>query len=410
MKVNDSSKTWLKFLFIVSVLCISIIAQQRHEVTIRNIEIPLRVFKGNLFVDDLTIEDIVLLEDGKLQKIQALYLLNNTVEERKEGERDFGPVLPRNFYFVFQLTDYDNKMKEALDFFFTEIYVSGDKVDILTTYKEYSVSAEALESNTKDEVVDYINDVIRKDILTASKEYKKVMRDLKRVAGKLASWGDSRSARTSGEPIEIGGGGVEYSLARYSNALKRMEDLRIVEEKRLLSFAFKLKKEDGPKIVFFFYQKEYRPELNQNNLQVLMANNQDRIDIQTKIQELFELYHKKEELNIERLKQAYADSSIQFNFAYVEKKPEYAMGVVMRELSGDIKNIFSNVAHATGGIADDSSYPQDSLRNMAESFRRCYLIYYSPEPYVQNGKFKNIEIRVKNHGYKIYYRNGYIAN
>ena len=104
-----------------------------------------------MFVDDLTIEDIVLLEDGKPQKIQALYLINNI----SEGEKKEKKILDQFFHVIFilcsQLTDYDNKMKEALDYFFTEIYVSGDKVDILTTYKEYSMSAEALESNTKDE-------------------------------------------------------------------------------------------------------------------------------------------------------------------------------------------------------------------------------------------------------------------
>jgi hypothetical protein len=384
--------------------------QLQHEVIVRNIKVPLRVFDGERFIDDLTIKDIEILEDGKPQKIQALYLVNNAEKERMEGDRDYSPILPRNFYFVFQLTDYDSKMKEALDYFFSEIYFPGDNVDILTTYKEYSMSADAIESNTKDEVVEYINDVIRKDTQTAGKEYKKVMRDLRRVASTLSSFVGGNRYTTKGEPSGVSGGGIEYSLDRYNDALKRMESLRIVDEKRLLNFAYQLKEVDGPKIVFFFYQREFRPELNPNNVQALMASNQDRPDILNKIQELFEYYRKEENLNQERLIQAYTDSSIQFNFSYIEKKPEFVMGIVMREQSGELKDIFSKVAIASGGIADDSPYPQDSLRNTADAMRMCYILYYSPATYVPDGKFKNIEIRIKNKDCIMYYRKGYFAN
>ena len=108
----------------------------------------------------------------------------------------------------------------------------------------------------------------------------------KKGSGKVSFMGSHRSARTSGEPIEIGGGGIEYSLKKdLVNALKRMEDLRIVEEKRLLSFAFQLKKR--AKNCVLFLSKEFRPEFNAKQSTVLMANNQGPIDIQTKIQELF---------------------------------------------------------------------------------------------------------------------------
>ena len=47
----------------------------QHEVTTLNIEVPVRVFAEGRFVDDLTIRDFEVYEDGKPQKIEAVYLV-----------------------------------------------------------------------------------------------------------------------------------------------------------------------------------------------------------------------------------------------------------------------------------------------------------------------------------------------
>jgi hypothetical protein len=36
-----------------------------------NIEVPVRVYDGNKFVDDLTIKDFIIYEDGKFKKIEV---------------------------------------------------------------------------------------------------------------------------------------------------------------------------------------------------------------------------------------------------------------------------------------------------------------------------------------------------
>ena len=63
-----------------------------------NIEVPVRVFAGGRLVTDLTIDDFELLEDGKPQRLEAVYFVKRHVERRSEAKR-FAPHTSRKFSF-----------------------------------------------------------------------------------------------------------------------------------------------------------------------------------------------------------------------------------------------------------------------------------------------------------------------
>jgi len=76
-----------KPILIIGVLFLSLatLAQEiSHDVSVINIEVPVRVFKGSKFVNNLTINDFEIYEDGKLQKIEAVYLIKKTNIKREE--------------------------------------------------------------------------------------------------------------------------------------------------------------------------------------------------------------------------------------------------------------------------------------------------------------------------------------
>jgi hypothetical protein len=56
----------------------------QEKATAVNIEVPVRVYDGNKFVDNLTINDFIIYEDGKKQDIDAVYLIKERAIERKE--------------------------------------------------------------------------------------------------------------------------------------------------------------------------------------------------------------------------------------------------------------------------------------------------------------------------------------
>ena len=110
-------------------MSLSVFSQQLfHESLVINIEVPVRVFKGNTFVENLTSDDFEVYEDGKLQKIEAVYLIKKTIIEREEEQRKFVPETARNFYLIFEVAEFDSKIVDAMDYFIQNILIPGDNL------------------------------------------------------------------------------------------------------------------------------------------------------------------------------------------------------------------------------------------------------------------------------------------
>ena len=161
--------------------------QERHEVVVTNVQVPLRVFDGDRFVSDLNMADIELYEDGKLQDVTALYLTRNGKIERMDATRDYMPLVDRQFYFVFQVMEYNPKMTEAIEYFFNEVYQPGDDLVIQTPVKNYTLPAEKARTIPKETLIKDMKTVIRKDANIGAMEYKNLLKDLKRIVRSIAS-------------------------------------------------------------------------------------------------------------------------------------------------------------------------------------------------------------------------------
>jgi hypothetical protein len=241
--------------------------------------------------------------------------------------------------------------------------------------------------------------------------YRSLMTDLKRLVTSIsASGGETKVLSGLESDSSTSMFSLENLLVRYQETMEKMENLRVVDEERFLQFAQQLKKYEGQKSVFFFYQREFRPEISQSILNRLMSSHQDEPEILAQVQNLFQLYQRQSTFNTQRIIAAFADASISFNFIFMHKDPEFVSGVTMREQSEDMFNSFSQVAQATGGIVDSSQNPAYAFKHAAEIAESYYLLYYSPIDYKKDGQFKSINIRLIDKNYRLSYRLGYIAN
>jgi hypothetical protein len=373
----------------------------QHEVTVRNIIVPVRVYDKNSFVDNLTIEDFELYEDGVLQKIEALHLTDKTQLSRAEGAKGFIPQVARNYYLLFQLIDYNPKLGDAFDYFFSEVMLPEDNLTIMTPVKNYTLPKGALKKYSRDEISQDMQNIVRKDVKIGSSNYRSVFRDLKRIVQSISG---------SGDDVIDSAYSLEFLLPRYREALKHMEDLRVVDEKLFLMFAQQLKRLGGQKIVFFFYQREFRPEISGTIYDIIQSDYQDRPNVMAEVNDLFAMYRRDSTLNADRIKQAFADSSLDFYFLFMDRRPESAPGIIMREQSEDVFSTFSEVTKATGGLIRTSQNPAMGFKNAVNASESCYFLFYSPKNYKRDGKFKTIEVKVKNRNYSIKHRTGYVAN
>jgi hypothetical protein len=382
-------------------------SQEKFEVTVTNIAVPVRVTEGNRFVDNLAIEDFEILENSIPQKIQALYLVRKSDIERKEMPLAFSPAVARNFYLLFQLTEYNPKLSELIDFLFDQVLLPTDSMVIQTPMKSYSLSPQALAGKPRKTLAEEMNSLLKKDIKVGNTEYNSMLNDLKRIVRNISGTttrGDIESDSISSLT------GLEFMLNRYKDTAEKMESQRLIDDRKIIRFAQALKRVEGQKYVFFIYQREYRPEIQPVVLNTLLANSQDQPNIMSDLQDLFQLYSRDLSVNTDMLKKVFADSLLNFNFIFMNKEPENISGIAMREQSEDVFRAFSEVVKATGGFADSSQNPVTGFKNAIESSEVFYLLYYSPENFQKDNQFKNIIVRVKNQNYSVLHRLGYFAN
>jgi len=383
------------FLIIVAVLGIALFSQElTHETLVINIEVPVRVFKSEKFVEDLTIDDFEVFEDGKIQKIEAVYMIKKTSIEKREGEKIFSPNVSRNFVLLFQVQDYLPKIEKALDYFFNNVITPGDALTVFTPMKTYNFKNEALSLLPKEEIVKQLKAKIRKDTLMGNSEYKHLLREMQeQVAG-----------------VD------EMSIQIVQLLLNRLEELRRVDESSLMGFAEFLKAKEGQKYVFLFYQKELLPQLDPTTLSTRQSLSQDEQHFLFQLSDLFLHYRRDIAFNVDRIKQVFSDSSISIHFLYITKAPVLSVEgmqpspVTWREQSEDIFSAFREMAMATGGLTDSSSNAASSFQRVVDASENYYLIYYAPKGYKRDGTFRNIDVKVKNKNYRISHRAGYFAN
>jgi len=401
-------------LLAILVLGLTLFSQEIQEEAVAiNIEVPVRVFKGKTFINNLTIDDFEIYEDGILQKVEAVYLIKkmdivreDTEMKKEEARKIFAPKVSRNFVFLFEIHEYLPKIGKAIEYFFNDVYVTGDALTVITPLKTYRFNYEVLERLSKKEISKELIGQLRKDTMKCTAEYRGLLRDLEDVKTFEKSLLDT--------PMD------PRALARmmHSNISTKLRNLRYLDENKLLEFVDVLKKTEGPKHVFFFLQKLQIPIIRYNPV------------FDTDDLEEFEAYMAVDETKIKRI---FSDSSITAHMIYITKlsdldimererggvsmtnTDEYdtsqtTMPRVLQDISGSIFSSFKDIAEATGGIVDSSTNAAASFKKAAEASENYYLLYYSPKNYVANGKFKEIKIKVKGQRYRISHRAGYIAD
>ncbi len=419
----------MKKVFLLGIVLLLSLSLSSQEIFVRqslviNVEVPVRVFKDGIFVDNLAIDDFEVFEDGISQKIEAVYLVKKRTIEKSEEKRRFAPETTRNFFLNFEVSEYTAELGRAMEYFVQNVVLPGDNLYVITPIKTYRMKEKALEAKSREDILNELKGLLRHDALAGASEYNNTIQELARLSRSISAAIESGSldstAPAATYPKELDSsssslyGGMEFDeqLIHYDGLLHRLETLRRVEELKLLEFARFLEKQEGQKYVFLFYQREFIPRIEPRILNQYINLYQERPDILATISGIFDFQKRDISFDVERVKQAYADSSIQIHFLFITKPPEIITGVRMEEHSEDIVTPFKEMANATGGFAESSSNPTYLFQKALEASESYYLLYYSPKNYNLDKKFREIKVTMKNKEgkYKIVHRAGYFAN
>ena len=373
------------------------------------VTVAVRVFDGGQFVEGLALRDFELLENGVPQRIDALFKVDRNAVTRQEGEGPALPVTARRFYLLFQMYEYNPKVSEALQYFFNNALLPGDTMEIQTSMRNYMLTPAAFAKKPKDVLAKEMDDIVRKDINQGNFVYKGLMRDLRRMVQGIeglnpVAGGDEES------DASVSTFGLEYLLNQYKDSLHKLEGLRTLDQDKIVGFAQALRKLDGRKFVFFFYQQEFRPEISPSMFNTLIDNNQESQNILADLHDLFQTHHQNISLDQQKIVQAYCDSSADLNFLFMNRTPERLGGITMRDQSQDVFKIFAQAATATGGIAESTQNPTAEIRDALKASETYYLLSYTPASAAKDGEFRTITVKVKDKDYKVLCRRGYIKS
>ena len=306
------------------------------------------------------------------------------------------------------------RIREAVEYFFENVFIPGDSLVVITTVRAYNLNSRAIESKTKEEISDQLAKIIRKDSTTGNLEYRAALRDLQEIVSIIEfKSGETRATLEDNitEDFSVFNvGSLEEVVQMYSTIVENLEDLRKIDQQKLLDYAKYLKDKDGQKHIFLFYEREFLPQLQPNTLDKFMSQYQGNPALQLTMSTLFQTYKRDVTIDVDRVKQAFADSSLAIHFLFLKKMGDHLPGLQMQERSEDVYNAFRQMAQATGGLTESSANPSWAFQRAVDAFENYYLLYYSPQNYRLDGKFKNIVVRVKDRRFRVTHRAGYFAN
>ena len=402
----------------VLMLCSPLLPQEafiKHSLVI-NIEVPVRVYTGGSFIDNLTIDDFEVWENSIPQKIEAVYLVNKRSIERSQEKKQFKPETARHFFLFFEMADYMPKIGEALSNFVNNIFLPGDNLIIITPLSTYKLRAKLLALKSRAEVVDEITAIIRKDTVKGNAHYRSIIRDLEKTAQILAALLSedkesipyvSMAGRETGvDDPEVD---INHHLIYYSELIGQLETMRQVDQMKLLDFARYLRAQEGQKYVFVFYQREFSPQIDSRILSQFQSSSQEKIGIQMTLSNLMEFNSRDISIDVDEVKRAYADASTAIHFLFITKPAKTIYGIRMEEHSEDIFAAFNEMSQATGGLMLSSANPSFAFQKALDASENYYLLYYVPKDYAGDGEFKTIKVKVKGKDYNITHRKGYFA-
>jgi hypothetical protein len=195
-----------------------------------------------------------------------------------------------------------------------------------------------------------------------------------------------------------------------SGIFAKLENLRKVDQLKLLDFTKYLKNKSGQKYVYMFYEKEFIPQIDPRVLDQFKSSYQDNPAMLQSMSTLFDFNTRQRTFDVDKVKMTYSDSSTSIHFLFLAEIPEPLEGVRLEEHSEDIFSAFREMALATGGLVVGSRNPVHAFQRALEASENYYLVYYRPKEYTQDGKFKEIEVKVKGKKYQVMHRAGYFAN
>lgn len=141
------------------------------------------------------------------------------------------------------------RVGEAIDYFFDNVFFPGDNLVVKTPMKTYNLKGRALETKSREEIANQLRGILRRDATIGNSEYRAVLKELREIV-KIIEARDEGEKETSREiedssPDLYDAASLEEVVGMYSSVMAKLENLRRMDQQKVLDFAKFLKNKEG---------------------------------------------------------------------------------------------------------------------------------------------------------------------
>ena len=381
-----------------------------ETLTVTDFEVPVRVFLNKQLVDNLRKEDFLLYEGGKLQKINGFYIEKKkiTVGEQ-EGAASAEPEgKGRYFVLVFKITEFNDQLKNGLDFLFGKLLRKTDELLIFINDKTFFLSNLKNPESAKM----MVSKILGSESVKAKQRLEQVLERINTELSysKFSQILGGRMAQPALEMIKF----LENYLLIWDNYRLKYLTPSVDD---YYNFARYLQRIDREKWVINFYQIEMFPELKRTG--EMMQTIRDQISILQGSNRPEDVFHSRAlstllmKINIalnattdfpaEEISKLFYKVNTVFHSIFINTtKTILSQDLEYKRISSNLENSFREITDRTGGSLISSGNISQSVEKLTEKEDILYMLTYTPEEGEKVGK---LTVTTKNPDYKVVYDN-----
>ncbi len=383
---------------------------EQKFVEVVNVEVTVRAQKKGKPVKGLKATDFKLLEDGEVREITSFGEMSRTIgtDSISIAGDESAPTKRRLFLLLFWLSELSPECDSALDYFFQNVYSSGDYVlmvagkEIFKITSKEDVGKVLVEARQRMAQIASAEQAMYRQVQNAAEE---AFRNFEREFFKMESTQPLMRRNHDGSRRR---GLVDQLVGQY-RALWNNYNLRRnrLDSEKLIKLAESLKPLNFEKWGLVFYHHDTFPIFNKDGVYVSQrSSSQDLRTLETAFDRL------KAEMNsrdssadtIKRIRDAFIDANATFH-TFLLKTKELGMSKSQFLKEDHIhtawKETFTEITRATGGKVTDTNQLEQVLPQTLESEDIFYRMTYKPKP--SEKMERTIRMEVKKRGVKLLY-------
>ncbi|MGD2088756.1 MAG: hypothetical protein PVH61_21435 [Candidatus Aminicenantes bacterium] len=385
-----------------------------EEVTVTNIEVPVRVLYKNKPVTSLSKDDFIVYENNKKMEINGFFLkrkkLAGTVSSKVTLK--VAPP-PRTFVLVFSITDFNEHIKKAVEHLYENIFRPNDRVLIFANDKtlrhtnlenkdelkgqlladlkaeSYKVRRRLINYINKVETYLNINDFRRRFYVFRDLRPRRLIAFLKKY---LLTWNDYKKKYLTPSVDRF------YYFSRYLEEVKT------------------------EKWVFNFYQFDLFPKINLRSqtmdkirqISTQLTNSSEASEhsmgrlINTLLNQLMVDLNVNSSFPTEDIAKLFYKVDAAFHSFFIKNTHRVSMSnMEYQEVASNIERTLKEITDITGGQNITSNNLVKSIDTVSELEYVYYILTYVPQNPEKAGKLK---IKVKNKRYRVLYDDNFRAD